>query len=774
MKKIVFLIISFCWLVIKPISSQTNWADYKDVALKLVKYGIYSDGKEVNVFTPPSADPNKMEYIQLKSDGTFIWGNSGNGTEYLKYSINGDLCNFNRSSTGQRWIRLVKKTGNMLFTVDNLNTYRYFQTGPTNNTSENNEQSSGKDVFTGMELEEIFNYNPYNHLIMESSFHEGLAKFSLYGCYGFVNKQGQVIIPAKYSILHDFQDGLVHAWDRIERKGMYIDQTGKKVIETSTILVGEFHEGLACIYSKQEDLWGYINKQGKIVIPFRYDLSQIYDKCYFLDGFALVRRNNLWGIINEQGQEVVPLKYNSASLFSEGLARVEKDGKCGFVDKTGREVIPLEYDNVHLFSEGLANVKKDGKMGLIDKTGREVIPLEYDDVQSFSEGYAAVEKNHDNGFINKSGRVVIPLKYYSAGSFSEGFARVNMSDIKETKIMEKEDGEKIWCYTSRKTGKIVETEYSGLGGVDALMSLLIEKSDYRFIDKNGKICFPGIQSKDDFHDGYALVLKDTNEGNRQVLMNNKGEILDVKIDAMSLYNVGQDQEYEYNRESDKRYLKCALSNYLKSANLGNLSACYKIGYYYFSGIGFQKNYAEAAKWLEKSLPLDNNGENYRYLAYCYSEGGYGIEKNESKAFNLFTEGAKRGNEYCEFALAVCYRKGLGCQADIEKACMYADIVYAKNKSFYASVYSLSYNELAYFYLYRKDYEKSLICIEKAINAQPNVADFYDSKGEILFNMGKVDDALKMWNKVLNLNPSFLNNYPGGTELYKLLKSKGLI
>ena len=125
-------------------------------------------------------------------------------------------------------------------------------------------------------------------------------------------------------------------------------------------------------------------------------------------------------------------------------------------------------------------------------------------------------------------------------------------------------------------------------------------------------------------------------------------------------------------------------------------------------------------------------------------------------------------------MAVCYRLGLGCQVNIEEACKYADRVYAKNKSEYASVYSVCYNQLTYFYLNRKDNNNALISIEKAINATPNDPDLYDSKGEVLLNMGRVNEAVKMWHKVLELNPRFLDDFPEGTELYKQLKAKGLI
>ena len=106
--------------------AQTNWNSYLNMQLKLVKYGIYSNGREVNVITPSAATHNEGEYICLRSDGTLIWGNNGNGTETFPYQVSGEYCHLNRKPKSS-WLKIIQKSNNLLFTVDNLGTYRYFQ-----------------------------------------------------------------------------------------------------------------------------------------------------------------------------------------------------------------------------------------------------------------------------------------------------------------------------------------------------------------------------------------------------------------------------------------------------------------------------------------------------------------------------------------------------------------------------------------------------------------------------------------------------------------------
>lgn len=85
-----------------------------------------------------------------------------------------------------------------------------------------------------------------------------------------------------------------------------------------------------------------------------------------------------------------------------------------------------------------------------------------------------------------------------------------------------------------------------------------------------------------------------------------------------------------------------------------------------------------------------------------------------------------------------------------------------------------YNSAAYAYASDKKYKDALKAIDQAISLCPKEANYYDSKGEILLMKGDKKGALKMWQKVLELEPDFVNNHDGGSELYKQLKEKGLI
>ena len=146
------------------------------------------------------------------------------------------------------------------------------------------------------------------------------------GKYGFIDKQGNTVIPCKYDNVWLFSEGLAG-----------VELNGK---------------------------WGFIDKQGNTVLPFKYDWAGP-----FIEGLAAVKLNGKYGFIDKQGNTVLPFKYDYVWLFSEGLAKVELNGKYGFINKQGNTVIPCKYDWARSFSEGLAQVKLNGKYGYINTRG---------------------------------------------------------------------------------------------------------------------------------------------------------------------------------------------------------------------------------------------------------------------------------------------------------------------------------------------------------------------------------------------------------------------
>lgn len=106
-----------------------------------------------------------------------------------------------------------------------------------------------------------------------------------------------------------------------------------------------------------------------------------------------------------------------------------------------------------------------------------------------------------------------------------------------------------------------------------------------------------------------------------------------------------------------------------------------------------------------------------------------------------------------------------------------DILYREN--YKLATININYqlrdlNKKAYDEAKRGRYKEALAAIDEAISIKPDEADLYDSKGEILLMKGDERGAVKMWRKVISLDPDFIEKYEGGTVLYKQLVERGLI
>jgi tetratricopeptide (TPR) repeat protein len=66
-------------------------------------------------------------------------------------------------------------------------------------------------------------------------------------------------------------------------------------------------------------------------------------------------------------------------------------------------------------------------------------------------------------------------------------------------------------------------------------------------------------------------------------------------------------------------------------------------------------------------------------------------------------------------------------------------------------------------------DKAIETIDRAIQIYPEVANYYDSKGEFLYRKGDKAGAMKMWEKVISLDPVFPQKQ--NSQLYHYLFKK---
>lgn len=95
------------------------------------------------------------------------------------------------------------------------------------------------------------------------------------GQWGFIDKQGQVAIPLKFSLVSHFSHGLA-AVGLGKRMGL-IDHKGEFVVAPQFFAVGNIEKGIAVARLPGEDLYGYINARGKWVIKPQFEYANDFE-----------------------------------------------------------------------------------------------------------------------------------------------------------------------------------------------------------------------------------------------------------------------------------------------------------------------------------------------------------------------------------------------------------------------------------------------------------------------------------------------------------------
>ena len=253
-----------------------------------------------------------------------------------------------------------------------------------------------------------------------TAYSEGMAAVQKEGLWGFIDLDGQLVIPPEYRQVRSFSDGAI-AYREKGRWG-YINSEGKPLFEQTFYDAGDFSEGLAPVKDRVDSSWKYIDKKGNNVISAQFDAAQP-----FKQGMAVVKKEGKYQYINKEGSIVFATEFYRAYSFSEdGLAEVRrvKNGKYGYIALDGSLKFEDEYGESSPFSDGLAAVRKDGKWGYINTSGVLVIQPQYAGAAIFAENRAAVKEGKQFYFIAKDGKKVFSRSFDWAGSFDKGRALV--------------------------------------------------------------------------------------------------------------------------------------------------------------------------------------------------------------------------------------------------------------------------------------------------------------------------------------------------------------
>jgi len=244
--------------------------------------------------------------------------------------------------------------------------------------------------------------------------------FKKNGFWGFMNTSGTIKIPAKYTFVESFSEGLALAG--LGDKVGYIDKLGETVIPFEFDEAYSFHNGLAIVGKGL--LFGVINRVNGLVVSMNYEFIESFQY-----EIALAAKESGYGFISDSGKELTAFDFSYSTNFVEGFAVVAKEGKMAILDISLQQIIPFSYQKLTEPIDSLMIAKGDSLFGIINLNGDTILEFKYDRIDDFSGELALVQKGNKYGYANKSGKVTIPIMYtYSLpasvwGKFEGGYAK---------------------------------------------------------------------------------------------------------------------------------------------------------------------------------------------------------------------------------------------------------------------------------------------------------------------------------------------------------------
>jgi len=167
----------------------------------------------------------------------------------------------------------------------------------------------------------------------------------------FIDRTGKIVLSGRDYYVSHYSHGLINC--REEKKWGFINGDGEFVIPPKYAYARPFSEGLAAVALRRAGQFSFIDTKGQIVIEGKFqgaDIGFSGNLCAVWDKF--------YGFIDRAGCLVIPYRFYYADGFSEGLAVIQEPESefYGYADETGTIVIRPSFRLASAFNGKLARV----------------------------------------------------------------------------------------------------------------------------------------------------------------------------------------------------------------------------------------------------------------------------------------------------------------------------------------------------------------------------------------------------------------------------------
>lgn len=203
-----------------------------------------------------------------------------------------------------------------------------------------------------------------------TNFHGGRRHFRdpESGYYGFIDRDGNVIVAAKYKRLNSYFNGRAPVYDGT--KWQYLDVNGNVAIHSTFESASRFGDGLAKVkWANGES--GFIDTLGRtqFLLKPQYEYDNVFFHGVLRISWEDPRNGKLISYIDKKG-ELLLQGYEEVQHDKESRHfTFRKEGRWGLVDRSDKVLIPpMSLAPIH-FKDGVAKVVTDRLLSYVDTAG---------------------------------------------------------------------------------------------------------------------------------------------------------------------------------------------------------------------------------------------------------------------------------------------------------------------------------------------------------------------------------------------------------------------
>lgn len=237
-----------------------------------------------------------------------------------------------------------------------------------------------------------------------------------------IDEKGKVLTSTPYSFIGEYQQGRALFQDTDEKSGDpfygYLDRDGGVIIPAIYQTATDFQDGVAVVQTK-DGQFQLLSRDTSVLYKYPYDYVGQYGQ-----GMLAFREegNSKYGFINKKGDVLIEPSFDGVQPFSEGRAVINKvedyTYSYGLIDQKGNILIEPTFSDINRLEEkrialGKATNPDKPYLGslyaIADLNGNLLSDYRYQAVLPYQQGYASAHDKDSTFFLNRDGKVAQKL-----------------------------------------------------------------------------------------------------------------------------------------------------------------------------------------------------------------------------------------------------------------------------------------------------------------------------------------------------------------------------